>query len=102
MENQRPDYYINRKRKIIDFLIGILVSVPAYILVFFLIESVYFIMAGGNSGYGISGLLFAPFLIAIVSGFWLFLKPKRKFILIGVISLILVPMCIIGTCILSF
>jgi len=34
MQNQKPDYYINRRRKIIDFLIGfVMIAVTAWLVV---------------------------------------------------------------------
>ena len=80
MDNQRTDYYINKKRKIVDFMIGFL-GLPAVYWAYFLITlNIDFrpqILADAFTVFGI----FAPIVVFLVIG------ARRRFVFIGVAGL---------------
>jgi len=100
MENQQPNYYINQKRKIVDFLAGILACLLIWFCSVYLIGFIGQITTGYSEGalMGIYGIVFAPAAVAIISGMALIFKPKRKFIFLGALIAGIVPSILMGYC----
>jgi hypothetical protein len=80
-----------------DILLGLLIALSMWVAGTFSI-SYLFVVFTGDGGYGVPGLIISPFIIAIISGVWLLKKPKRKFILIGMLWTALIPIIAAGSC----
>ncbi len=97
MENQKPDYYTNKKRKIVDFLTGIALAFFSFVVLLILISLLVGFITG-KGDYGITGMIVSPFIILLLSGIWLFSKPKNKFIALGTFLTALIPILVVGSC----
>jgi len=111
MENQKPNYYTNKKRKAVDLFIGFLFGF--WEIVFYAGFNLYLIKINNEQGdwtsydlseggrYGevsiILGYLFWARLL--IFGFWLLFVPKRKLIPIGVfLTFLALPLLLFGSC----
>ena len=85
----KETYYKNGLRKFLDFLIGFLGSILFYSFAGF-----------GINLFGSNGAGFLPMLLIFVFLVILFFKIGRKFIAIGIISILAIPLLFLGSCLL--
>jgi len=91
MENNKPDYYINKKRKVVDFLIGFIGFPALYWICFVLVPELKFL--GSATVLAAIGLFAAPLiLLGVFAG-------SRRFVAIGAAGFVATIVALMfGTC----
>lgn len=95
MENQKTEYYINRKRKVIDFLVGLVILPVLAALYLYLLTTVasWFPLEIDRIIIGGCMIIFVIFLCS------LFLLRNRRFIGQGLMAAFAIPIIIaFGAC----
>lgn len=98
MENQKPDYYVNAKRKMFDLILGFMVALLLWLGTAYLAAA---IDAQNYGQMGIFALIGAPIIIAIAAAIWLKRRPQRRLILAGALIAIAVPVLWTGSCLIG-
>lgn len=91
MTNQEIGYYINKKRKIFDYWIGIFGVLSILFCLTYIPASL------GLVGFVAVAAIVGPIAIAVGVAIWLCFKPKRKFILVGAILAVIIILIIYGS-----
>ena len=100
MQTKSFDYYINRKRKIIDFLVGLAAVPLIYWLSFYVLTGIAWFIDPSN-GWIMPAVFYAA--IAAFFAFLVFLGRSRRFIVIGVFCAIIIPIALAyGYCLIAF
>jgi hypothetical protein len=95
--DERTDYYTDRASKVGDFCLGFFGVGLALVGVAVVVVPIAMSLASRHGEYvgGISSIVgFVLFLVGIVEAF----RKGRRYIAIGMLSLILVPVLLVGTC----
>jgi hypothetical protein len=96
----KPGYYITTRRKIADFFLGFfgfaVLSWVCQLLSLYLFNKLVVYVLPNWITYAYSGLVISVILSLIIY----FFKIGRKYIAIGIISLYLLPLLVVGGCLL--